>query len=188
MSKWALWAAHRYLEPVAAPRQTGPDGRPLLRPWRQRTPEARATAMQLRAARPRPWWPRLVGFALLGVAGFHALGLVGPTSGDRGANRPAGTGLPSAHLAALAPAGSVARADLVRFAWRADGVEGPFTVVLLDAGYGELARRGGIAATECSADGALAEHLASGQIRHWYVLGDRHGKPVASPVVRLEIP
>lgn len=188
MSKWAVWAAHRYLHPGAAePRTIGVDGRPLLRPWRQRSPAAREAALLVRAARPRPWWPRLLGFGLLAVAGIYALDPVGPLPADVGPARRAGTDLRSAHLLASAPRGPVDAAAATRFAFTPQGATGPFTVVVLAADYSELLRRPGLDGTACTLDSTEGKSLAVGQKYHWYVLGERSGKPVASPVVSFEI-
>lgn len=188
MSKWAVWAAHRYLHPGAAePRLVGVDGRPLLRPWRQRSPTAREAALRVRAARPRPWWPRVLGFGLLAVAGIYALDPIGPLPRDVGPARRAGPDLRSAQPIAVAPRGRVDAEAAMRFRFQPQDATGPFTVVVLDAGYGELVRRGGLDATECTLAFTEGKSLASGQKYHWYVLADRAGKAVASPVVSFEI-
>ncbi|MBM3974813.1 MAG: hypothetical protein FJ301_12005 [Planctomycetes bacterium] len=188
MSKWAVWAAHRYLRPGAAePRTIGVDGRPLLRPWRQRSATACEAALRVRAARPRPWWPRLLGVALLVVAGIYALDPVGPLPVDVGPARRAGTDPRSAHLLASAPRGPVDAAAAARFAFAPQGATGPFTVVVLAADYSELLRRPGLDDTACTLDDTAGQAFVAGQKYHWYVLGERSGKPVASPVVSFEI-
>lgn len=188
MSKWAVWAAHRYLHPGAAePRTIGVDGRPLLRPWRQRSPAAREAALRARAARPRPWWPRLLGFFLLAVAGIYALDPVGPLPKDVGPARRAGTDLRSAHLLATSPRGAVDAAAATRFAFAPQQASGPFTVVLLAADYGELLRLPAADGTARIVDSTEGKALVVGQKYHWYVLGEHGGKPVASPVVSFEI-
>jgi hypothetical protein len=187
MSKWAIWTAHRYLERDSGPRRTGRDGRPLARPWRDPAPEVRAAAASARAARAQPRWPRLVGFALVGVACMFALEPVRPVVADRRASGASGTVPAGAGFAADAPVGAVAAAALTEFRWRAGDVAPPFTFVLLDGAYAELARRDGIGAARLPVDAGLAALLTPGQLRHWHVLGDRAGKPVASPLARVEI-
>lgn len=187
MSKWAIWTAHRYLEYAAAPRRARADGRPLQRAWRAPSPTARAEAVRTRAARRQARWPRLVGFALMGVAVMVALEPVQTFGADRRAWAPSGTDLGADGFAAVAPVGAVAGAALVEFRWRAAAVAPPFTFVLLDGAYTELARRDGIGDTRLPIDGGLATLLAPGQLRHWYVLGDRAGKPAATALVRVEI-
>ena len=188
MSKWALWAAHRYLHPGAAePRVVGVDGRLLLRPWRQRSPAAVEAALLVRAARPRPWWPRLLGFALLAVAGIYAFDPVGPWERDVGARRRTGPGRPSAQLRPLAPSGEVDAAAAAGFSFAPGDAAAPFTVVLLDASYGEIWRQECADGVGCSLPSAAGKILEVGQTYHWYVLADRDGKPVASPVVSFQI-
>lgn len=187
MSRWAIWTAHRYLERDAGARRVRPDGVPFVRPWRDPSPEARAAAAAARAARRQLRWPRLVGFALVGVACMFALEPALPVATDRRASGPSGTGLGGNGLAAEAPVGAVAATALAEFRWRAADASPPYTFVLLDAAYGELARRDGIDGRRLPVDTALAALLAPGQTRHWYVLGDRAGKPAASPVARVEI-
>lgn len=187
MSRWAIWAAHRYLEPDAGARRVRPDGVPFARPWRDPSPEARAATAAARAARPQRRWPRLVGFALVGVACIFALEPALPVDPDRRPSGASGTGLAGNGLAAEAPVGEAAAAALAEFRWRAADAAPPYTLVLLDAAYVELARRDGIGGLRAPVDAGLAALLAPGQTRHWYVLGDRAGKPVASPVARVEI-
>lgn len=187
MSKWAIWTAHRYLEAAAVARRVRPDGRPCLRPWRDPSPEVRAAAARARAARAQPRWPRLVGFALVGVACIVALEPVQPVAGDRRAFPSAGPALGAGGFAAEAPVGPTAAAAFAEFRWRADDVAPPFTFVLLDAAYAEIARRDGIDGCRLPVDARLAALLPTGEVRHWYVLGDRAGKPVGSAVARVEI-
>lgn len=186
MSKWAIWTAHRYLEPVAAPRRTRADGVPFARPWREPSPAARAAAARTRMARAQPRWPRLVGIALVGLACIVAFEPVRSVAPDRRLSTAPGTALGPSAFAAEAPVGPTAAAACVEFRWRAAAVAPPFTLVLLDAAYGEIARRDGIGDVRLPVDAGLAPLLGPGQVRHWYVLGDRAGKPVGSPLVRVE--
>lgn len=186
MSKWALWAAHRYVHAGAAePRRVGPDGRLLQRPWRMKSLEAQRTASLVRAARPQPWWPRPLGVLCLGVACMFALDPVGPVPTNVAASSSARTGPRLASPAAIAASGAAGNSP--RLAWWPGDASPPFTVVLLDAAYGEILRRDGIEATSWEPEAAFRAALAQGGTFHWYVLGDDHGRPLPSPLATVEI-
>lgn len=74
-----------------------------------------------------------------------------------------------------------------RFTWSPGDAGPPFTLVLLDAGCSELLRRDGIAATSWDLDAAARAVLGAGGTFHAYVVGDRFGRPTASPLARVEI-
>jgi hypothetical protein len=185
MSKWALWAAHRYVRPGAAvPRHVGPDGRDLARPWRIVSPEARRAVRQLRAARPQAPWTRLIGLACLAVAGVFALDPIGPIPTHVAASPSARPGprLQSTRGEApvlLAPGGTLDAVPVV-FRWRADVASAPFTLVLLGEAYDEVLRREGLVGSEWTADDAARALFATGGTFHWAVLGQRGGEVVAS--------
>lgn len=62
------------------------------------------------------------------------------------------------------------------FAW-STAPTGAVTLVLLDAGYREVARRGGLGGTAWTADAALRQALADGGTYHWYALATDGGAP-----------
>ena len=168
MSKWALFTAHRYLERDAPARAVGADGRPRCRPWRSRAPAAVAEARRRRAGRRQSPWSRLVGCALLGVAGMAALHPVGSVPSHVAASASARPGSRLQHLQAIAPRGDLAAAPPA-FRFRRDRLAGPVAFVLQDAAYRELTRRDGMGGDELVADDELAGVLAAGGTFHWFV-------------------
>lgn len=75
----------------------------------------------------------------------------------------------------------------VQLVWTPGEVSPPFTLVLLDSACAELLRRDGIAANRWQLDAAARAVLGAGGTFHAYVVGDRCGRPCASPLARLEI-
>ena len=75
----------------------------------------------------------------------------------------------------------------VRFGWQAREVAPPFTLVLLDAGYRNLACVAGIAGTCWVPDARVASCLAVGGTFHWFVSCKQCGVPCRSPLVSFEI-
>ena len=73
------------------------------------------------------------------------------------------------------------------FRWRLGDACPPFTWILLDADYQEVMRVDGIDSSEYRPQAALPSGLAPGEIRHWYVVGDCFGRPVASPLQTFRI-
>jgi hypothetical protein len=186
MSKWALWAAHRYLHPGAAvPRRVGPDGRELRRPWRQVRPEVRSVVQRERAARSQPWWPRPLGVLLLGMACLYAIEPVGPVPTDVAASSSARTGPRLQLPTAKSPDGNAGSA--APFAWTAGDASGPFTIVVLTAGYDELFARDGIAGSPWTPDAAAAAAVSTPGTYHWFVRGEAFGRTVTSPLASFEI-
>lgn len=180
MSKWALFAAHRYVRAGAAvPRVVGPDGKPLLRPWRQRRPVAEQTARRIRACRPQPWWPRLAGFVCIAVALLAALNPVGPMAAHVAASASAGPGPRLDRIVVEESlAGAVARA--LRLTWPAASPADPVTLVAYAADYTELARRPGVVGTDWNADGELLALLRSGGTYHCLLRSEAQGQPAQS--------
>ena len=72
------------------------------------------------------------------------------------------------------------------FRWRGEGTP-PFQVVVLDAGYGELARIDAIGPSSCAPTPAVESALAGGGTFHWFVEGERSGRRTRSPLQTLEI-
>jgi hypothetical protein len=167
MAKWAVFSAHRYVVAGAAvPRVVGPDGRLLRRPWRQRSPEAVAAAREVRRARRQAVWPRVLGWACIGMAIWAALDPVGPM-----ASHVAVSAATSPEPEVVRPEVVFPRGDLAappgEFTWVA---EGACTLVLLDAGYHELARADGIEGGRYRPTGAFAEAIQTPGAYHWYAL------------------
>lgn len=71
--------------------------------------------------------------------------------------------------------------------WTAGVAKAPFTWVLLDADYAELARRADLAATELPLEPELRDLFQAGQTYHWYVVGEGPGGPLSSPHETVEI-
>lgn len=185
MSRWGVWAAHRYVQAGAAvPRQHGPDGQPLRRSWRTVRPSVAASVRQIRALRPQPWWPRAFGLLCLGIACMAALDPVGALPADLQASASARTRAELSIVSAIAPIGEVTMPTAFR--WRAGDCQGPFTLLLLDAGYDEVARVEGGDATEWPAAHFRA-WLRRGQTYSWCVLASAFGRPVVSPLQSFTI-
>lgn len=174
MSKWAFLTALGRLAPgVATPRTHGADGRALVRPWRVPSANAVATARAVRAGRPQPAWPRLVGLCCIGIAVCAATAPVAPLPSQAQAStstRYRGNLQPPA---AIQPRGVVAGVPAV-FAWsRVAGTRAPARVTLLDEGYRELALADGIDAAQMVTPPQFAAALVRGGTFHWTVtLGD----------------
>jgi hypothetical protein len=182
VSKWALWAAHRYVRAGAAvPRQVGVDGRTLYRPWRQVSEHTRATVSVLRAQRVQPLWPRSVGWACLGMAVLFALQQPGaPVPPHVAGSASARPGPRLASPSALSPAGPSGLTAASRFTWRAAGAEPPFALLVFDAKLDPVLRRDGIDGTAWTPDADALALLQRTGTFHWQVLGDGCGRPLAS--------
>ncbi len=74
------------------------------------------------------------------------------------------------------------------FRWQAGSAQAPFTWVLLDAGYEEIARREGVFTSGLVPDAAVRELLRDGQTCHWYVLATAAGVPTKSNLETLRDP
>ncbi|MBL8748984.1 MAG: hypothetical protein JNK78_07480 [Planctomycetes bacterium] len=190
MAKWGLFGAHRYLEPDAGPgRLVGPDGRNLRRPWRVVSAEAKATAMRVRAMRPRPLWPRLFGISMIAIAvaaALHPFGSVHPIArhvGGVSSAPPASWPLPAGPLS---PDGCITAVP-DRFSWSAPADRVPFAVVVCDASYAELLRVDGIAAAEWHPDAAVRERLAEAGTFHWFVEQRRGERVARTPFASCEV-
>jgi hypothetical protein len=187
VSKWALWAAHRYVQPGAAvPRRTGADGRALSRPWRHVSPRARERVAALRSARAQPVWPRLVGWACLGMASVIAVAPVGPVPTHVARSASARPGSQLASPVAVSPAAVAELTAATRFRWRAGAASPPFAVVVFDERLDPLLRRDGIAATEWTPDPDALRALQGAATFHWQVLGDGCGRVLASSLQTVE--
>lgn len=175
MSKGAWFVARLASAGASAPRTTGADGRALRRPWRIASPAAVRQAQRERAARPQPWWPRPAGMLLVGVAAVAALRPIAPVPRQ----------VAGAVATAPAPCSGLAPEPwddtaALPFAWPAPVPAGAVSLVLLDAGYREVARREGLGGTAWTADAALRESLADGATYHWYVLATDGDAPQKS--------
>ena len=146
---------------------------------------AGAGVARARAGRPQPVWPRLAGWACLGMAGVFAIDPVGPVPTHVAASSSARPGSPLACIAALAPAGVVAAVG--EFRWGARGVEPPFTLVVLDAAYRPLLRREALPGPRWAPDAAAQQVLAGRDTFHWFVVGDARGRPAGSPLAAVEL-
>lgn len=189
MSRWALWSAHRYVRAGAsAPRLHGPDGRELVRPWRLTAAEIERRVRQLRAARPQPKWPRLLGVLLLALAGVAALHPVGSIPTHVAASASARPVPRLLSLRGESPDGDVDAAP-TWFRWRSEGLDAalPRTVVLCDASYTEIARAAGVAGDGWQASGRIGELLAGGGTFHWFVEATASGRLVRSPLQTFAI-
>ncbi len=185
MGKWAVWAAHRYVRAGAsAPREVGVDGRPLRRPWRVRSPEAVAKARRVRAARPQAKWPKLLGWACIGVACIAAIRPVGPVPVDVGVSA---SGAPAPEPAGPALQIAALQFDEQRgcFCWQELPGGGPYAFVLLGADYREIARFDGIGAAAWRPSGAVADALERGVTYHAYVQCVVDHRSVRSPLLRF---
>src|SRR5262245_62931456 len=80
MSMGGVTPKHHLRAGAAAPREVGPDGRALRRPWRIVSPAVMRRVQQHRATRPQPRWPRVFGMACMGVAILALLDPVVPVS------------------------------------------------------------------------------------------------------------
>lgn len=185
MSKWAVWAAHRYLERGTNTRTVGADGRLLHRPWRVRRAEVRDAARRERAARAQPFWPHPLGWVLIGIAAFAVIDADNPIP-SHGGDSSTFAGGSLRRLTAKAPVGPNEGVPAT-CRWFAYDVPPPFSVVLLDEGYNELARQDDIGGTTWRPTGPVADELGKGGVFHWYVESTTDGKPTRSLLARLEI-
>ncbi len=80
------------------------------------------------------------------------------------------------------------QAGVERFAWEPVSGASGHTLVLLDAGYVELARRDVGAATGWSADGEVKALLGQGRLFHWFVLAAGQGGLAKSAIESFEQP
>ena len=188
MTKWALFAAHRYVwAGAAAPRAIGPNGRPLRRPWRMRSEQVVREAIRRRATRPQPLWPRVLGWTCIGVAILAALMPMGPVPRHvqvSASSRPVPESLPSGNnLAAVAFV-----AAKREFCWQSANCDPPLSLVLLAADYRELGRVAGAGKTAWQLPDSLRDAVQSGETYHCYVLAKQSGKLTKSPLLTLEWP
>lgn len=184
MSKWALLAAHRYLER---------DRRSVLRAdgcswsqgWRARTPQADAKAKRIRAARHQPWWPRPLGVALLGVAMLAALDPVVPMPTHVAASSARS---PSGLLALVAefPQGSLTSSPPA-FCWSGTAAHGATTLVVFGADYSELARFDGIVGSSWPLPQPVSMALREQGELHWRVECGESGGRLYSPLQTFSI-
>lgn len=71
--------------------------------------------------------------------------------------------------------------------WRAGAAAAPFTWVLLDGEFRELARQEGLAATELPLPPEVRDLFEPGGTYHWYVVGDGPTGPLAGVHETVEI-
>lgn len=74
-----------------------------------------------------------------------------------------------------------------RFVWHGALGEGPRALVLLDAGYDELARVDDIGASSCQLPARVAAQLAAGGTFHWFVVVGEGAGGRASRLESFEI-
>jgi hypothetical protein len=190
MSKWALLAAHRYLEHPAAARTIGANGRSLQRPWRIRSPRAVQQAAYERTQRRQPWWPRLLGAVCLCLsvhAGLHPEysmpSPVGASSTDpRQRIEPIATVTP----------GPIHEGVPQYLAWSDAAVPPPYRLVVCDAELAPLAVFDDLSTPSHPLPAPLATELAAAGGFAWYVEGrlptaDGSGRTVRSHFEACEI-
>lgn len=150
-------------------------------------PVQRRRVEETRAQRPRPWWPRWLGLALLGCAVRAAI--VGDYPLPRGKEASASSAVAPLHLRPelLQPLGEVDR-SVPTFAWRwqppAAATPRPtFDLILLDDQLCELRRLTGLGEPRCRPDD-LAAVFAQGRFFYWCVevcyLGERLRSPLGA--------
>jgi hypothetical protein len=146
---------------------------------------------EVRQQRPRPWWPRLLGLAMLGCAIQAAI--EGDYPLPRGKEASASSAAPPLYLRPelLQPLGD-ADSRLPRFAWRWQPPAGAtaeaaptFDLILLDQQMQEVHRVEGIEATGYTATGSLAETLTRADFFYWCVEARHGGQRVRSPLGAL---
>ena len=182
MAKWGLWTANRYVWAGASvPRTIGPDGRPLRRPWRQRSDRAIGQAERIRAMRRQPAWPRVLGWACIGIALGVALRPMTWVSSDVGLSA-AALPVPEARGPAIAISELHHVAGAGSFHWETDRQTGSLRFVLLAEDYQTLATLDGIAGSPWYPELAVLGHLQPGATYHAYLVGSVGGRLVKSPL------
>jgi hypothetical protein len=186
MGRKGLMTALRYLGDAGdGPRLVRPDGRPLRRPLRAWSANARAEVARRRAARPQPRWPKVLGWSLLCMASLAAVNaeypVPRPEPGVPSAARPLGLEA----IRASAPL-AVQEGIPAAFSW-ATLAAPPYTVVLYDEGYRELARVDGIGERRLPVPPQFAEALAGGGTFHWRVLAPGAAATLRSRLEWVEI-
>ena len=187
MGKWGVFSALRYLgaDSAADRRTVRADGRPLQRPLGNRSERVRIEARRRRQARRQPWWPRVAGWMLMSMA------LLAAVEGDYPMPGAAQAGI------SVAAAGCLVAIDStfpggpqdgvpVRFEWQTDAPP-PYSVVLLDAGYREIARVDGLPECSMRPDFELAQRLGDGGTFHWYVQAECPDGTFRSVIEAFEI-
>jgi hypothetical protein len=185
MSKWALFSAHRYVRWGSGARTVGADGRLLAKPWRVRSLAAQREAQNRRAARAQPFWPRPLGWMLIGIAVLAVIDADYPIPTHVEASS-AVSGPRLMLPVAQKPCGPGEGVPL-EFRWDELDVPPPFRVFVHDEDYDELARIDDIGTAFCPVTGTLATRLAEGGVFHWCVEGDVAGRPVRSALQTFEI-
>jgi hypothetical protein len=181
---WGWFSAHRYRQSESAARTVARDGRPLQRPWRCRSAVAEQQVRRIRSERRQPVWPRALGWSLLGVAALAVIETDHPLSRARGAS----SARPIESLVCLVAESPAGPCEGVPPAFRWGGeASPPFQVVVLDAGYRELARLDATGPRGCAPPAAVAAVLAAGGTFHWFVEGERAGQRTRSPLESFEI-
>lgn len=118
----------------------------------------------------------------IGVAFFVALTPVAPLPRHVPVSAAVGPGpeLPRPAFLISAPEFKAGQNGLT---WSAVAVSAPFTVVLLNADYRELARVDGIGSTDWQVPERLVRRLVQGETYHAYVLGGEEDDIARSPLV-----
>jgi len=182
MSKWALWCAHRYLGRDSNARMYGANGRPLQAPWRVRSEAAKEIAARLRAARPQPRWPHLLGWLLLGTAACAVVhpDYAMPSPLPLASARAPAEIKPFVLLGPSGPSEGVPR----QFEFRAAGVPPPYRLVFCDEDYTEVAVAQAVEASCFRPGPELAAKLGTQGTLHWFVEGERVGRDGLAQRVR----
>lgn len=182
MAKWGLWTAHRYMWAGASvPRTIGPDGRPLRRPWRQRSDRAVGEAERIRAMRRQPVWPRVFGWACIGIAMGVALRPMTWVSSDVGLSA-AAPPVPEPRRPAIAIPELEHLATAGAFRWQPGPSAGPFRFVLLAEDYQTLATHDGIEGLPWHPEQEVLSRLEPGVVYHAYLVAPAGGRLVKSPL------
>ncbi|MCR9246184.1 MAG: hypothetical protein NXI31_14230 [bacterium] len=185
MGKWGVFSALRYLgTDRAGRRKVRPDGRPFRHPVGEWSESVRAEVRRRRSAAPQPWWPRVVGWGLVGIALLAAVKAEYPlASGVRVDSTRVLSVAEASRLVAitpLAPGGPVEGVPAL-FAWHTTA-RPPFSLVIFDAGYRELGRMEDLHDSPIRPNAELARRLGFGGTFHWFVEGQSPEGAVRSPL------
>lgn len=157
--------------------------------WRRPTSESTLEKVrEVRSARSRPRWVRPVGVVLMLVAGLAALDPDYPMPREVLQSILARR-VTSAGVVAVEPRGAVAAMpEAFRWTWDV-GTENQvrsWTLVVLDAQFGELARVP-VTGTETRVEGPLRDAIAGAAEFHWFVESAAQKGVVRSAPVAVQI-
>ena len=187
MAKWALWTAHRYMRAgVASPRTTGPDGRSLQKPWRQRSERAVAAAGLVRAGRRQRPWPKLLGWACIALATASVFMPMTPSSLHVGASsgrRP----VPARRGPALGISGLAFDEQLGSFRWQPVEGGGVSRLVLLGDDYSPIDSVDGIEGSSWRPSEEQLKAWAAAGLGHAFATSVVNDRTVKSSLVRLDV-